>query len=121
MFWCSAKHRQLFRKTHLIPMGQLFRETLVLHNRASDFRVSTIVIDRGSITHDYNKAVGCSYILKHFYYNLRIVLKQNKSITNCRIIDKYLKRKNVNENEKANNEKKSNSVIRHYSDSYISF
>ena len=48
------------------------------------------------------------------------MLKQNKSITNCRM-DKYLKRKNVNENEKASNEKKLNAVMRHYSNSYISF
>ena len=34
---------------------------------------------------------------------------------------KYLKRKNVNKNEKASNEKKSNLVMIHYSDSYISF
>ena len=99
----------MFRKIHLIPMGQLFRETLVLHNRASDFHVSTIVIDRGSITHEYENIVGCSYILKHIYYNLGMVLKQNKSITNCRM-DKYLKKKNVNENEKASNEKKLNLV-----------
>ena len=93
--------------------------TLVLHNRESDFHVNTIVLDRGSITNEYEKAISCSYILKHFYYNLRIVLKQNKSITNCRM-NKYLKRKNANENEKASNEKL-NSVMRHYSDSYISF
>ena len=36
-------------------------------------------------------------------------------------MDRYLKRKNVNENEKASNKKKSNSVMRHHSDSYISF
>ena len=36
-------------------------------------------------------------------------------------MDKYLKRKSVNENEKASNEKKSNSVMRHHSDSYILF
>ena len=48
------------------------------------------------------------------------MLKQNKSITNCRM-NKYLKRKNVNENEKASNENKSNLAMRRYSDSYISF
>ena len=36
-------------------------------------------------------------------------------------MDNHLKKKNVNENEKISNEKKSNSVMRHYSDSYISF
>ena len=36
-------------------------------------------------------------------------------------LDSYLKRKSVKENKKADNEKKSKSVIRQYSDSYISF
>ena len=36
-------------------------------------------------------------------------------------MDKYLKRKNVNENEKIIHEKKSKTVMRQYSDSYISF
>ena len=34
---------------------------------------------------------------------------------------RYLKKKNVNKNEKASNEKNSNSVMRHYSDNYILF
>ena len=34
-------------------------------------------------------------------------------------MNRYLNRKNANENEKASNEKKSKSMIRHYSDSYI--
>ena len=36
-------------------------------------------------------------------------------------MDKYLKRKSVNENEKIIYEKKSKTVMRQYSDSYISF
>ena len=32
---------------------------------------------------------------------------------------RYLKRKNINKNEKASNEKKSNLVMRHYSNNYI--
>ena len=36
-------------------------------------------------------------------------------------MDNYLKRKTVNENEKIIHEKKSKTVMRQYSDSYISF
>ena len=36
-------------------------------------------------------------------------------------MDRYLKRKNVNENEKASNEKNSNLLMRHKSNSHISF
>ena len=36
-------------------------------------------------------------------------------------MDKYLKRKSVNENKKIIHEKKSKTVMRQYSDSYISF